>query len=271
MTVLAQLGCSSTGSDREMDVSEFATPGRGDAASEAGGAEGEGDAADSAGGMRLDVADGGSGTGAGGSDGPTLDPALCERMLEARLGVGLDRDADGAYPGAAFEGVVVASSSEGRWELDACPCGAQCIQPDPWTLSVDVEPGLGPELAPGMCLRAELIETGTASEPLPTAVVLWEQRGGDDVLLYVAASAVREPAALEGNLEVSLTPEAFADCDEGTATRFEARFRLGQHEAVLREGEAAPVGTSNYQAVLLQALSLPPEPRINADWVLRLR
>ncbi|MCA9691265.1 MAG: hypothetical protein KC636_16800 [Myxococcales bacterium] len=99
----------------------------------------------------------------------------------------------------------------GVWQLEGCPCGAQCLVPNPWTLEVNAPNSWGPDVP--MCLKV-VVETTQGFAPdqcIFKSLAIWTLNDNQQVgeLVYLAGG---QPPVNDQVKELAATPTEAAVC-----------------------------------------------------------
>jgi hypothetical protein len=147
-------------------------------------------------------------------------------------------------------------AGDGEWNLDACPCGAECLVPDPWLLTVQAPGGWLPEVP--MCLRI-VLETTSSFAPDTcelSGLAIWDLGQPAAPPVYVAGGS---PPALDAVTEFSVSSELVETCacdgccGDDESYRFD--FAAGDEVLTLAETDqgALNVGDVTYDVINFQS------------------
>jgi hypothetical protein len=168
-----------------------------------------------------------------------------------------------------FTGTRMGDEKGPVWQLDGCPCGDNCLVPDPWSFTaqgpaewfpllpacprivVDRIPGFG-----GMCQFV--------------AVSVWDLEAPGQPAVYHAGRGFTPTGAAAG--ELTITPHSLQTCDcEGCcqpAELWDLQLTLGGADITLGEGESGALGQRdaiNFESHHSGLCDAPPD----SHWAIR--
>lgn len=173
----------------------------------------------------------GGGLGCG-MDGPEIDANL------VHLGV------DPGCGPVEFIGTNMSDSSGPVYALDGCPCGANCLKPDPWTLTLDMPIDWLPGKLP-VCPRIVVERQKSKQGCELVGFAVWDSQEPKDALAHFHAGSMLGPiAAAKPELQVEQLEAETCDCDNccNIPTRLDLKFSIAQKTATLAEGEEMSLG-----------------------------
>jgi hypothetical protein len=217
----------------------------------------------------------------------TTDPGTSSSTTGVMLGCGMDGpeiDATlvhlGVDPGCGpleFKGQNNTDSSGPVYALDGCPCGANCLIPDPWTFTLDMPlewlPGKLP-ICPRIVVERQKSKQGCEL----VGVAIWDaQEPADALARFYAGSLLGPLAAAKPGLKVEQIVAEECDCDNccNIPTRLDLKFSIAQKSGTLAEGEELQLSggegdTNAYEIKNFQShLSGICDDSPHIDWVMR--
>jgi hypothetical protein len=176
----------------------------------------------------------------------------------------------------AFAGTNTGDNAGPVYALDGCPCGANCLKPDPWTFTIDVPQDWLPGKLPP-CPRIVVERQKSKKGCELVGVAIWDsQEPADRPALYHAGSLLGPIAAAKGELKTEEIVAEECDCDNccGTPTRLDLKFSIANKSATLAEGEELMLGgegdADSYQIKSFQShLSGICDDSPHVDWAMR--
>jgi hypothetical protein len=125
----------------------------------------------------------------------------------------------------------------GNWTLDACPCGAQCLVPDPYTLTVITpEPSSLPDVP--ACPRIEIRRNADCE----VASITIGEIDQPDGAVWIGSRENAEPGTVP-DLTVNDELVGICECiDCAPPTLYQLGFETQGESLLLNEGEQGPVG-----------------------------
>lgn len=155
----------------------------------------------------------------------------------------------------SFAGQHFGGNLGGTYNLDGCPCGASCVLPDPYTLTLDLpDPAMLPVL--DACPTVHLRRDPDSCEP--TSVTVETQQGE---VLFVAS---REPFAAVDFPALAVTPVNATDCEGFTQHALEVMH--GDAIELVSQGEEATLPSENGQWVVQNYAAQDSAGEGNYDW-----
>ncbi len=219
-----------------------------------------GDTTDTSTGDTTDTTD--TGGGLCGADGPEVDATLVH--------IGED---PGCGP-LEFTGTNYELGAGPTYMLDGCPCGAQCIKPDPWTFSVTAPADWLPGPLP-VCPRIVIERQNSKQGCQLVGLAIWDTEEPDAApAVYHAGHALGPIVAATGELATEQTVVEECDCDFccNTPARYDLTFATLGGEATIAEGDFGMIGgpelgyaIANFQSHLSGLCDDPAA----IDWVAR--
>ena len=183
----------------------------------------------------TDTSTTGTGTTGGvmgcGMDGPQIDANL------VHLGV------DPGCGPIEFIGTNMSDSSGPVYALDGCPCGANCLKPDPWTLTLDMPLDWLPGKLPA-CPRIVVERQKSKQGCELVGFAVWDSQAPNALADFHAGSLLGPIAAAKAELKVEQLVAEECDCDNccSTPTRLDLKFSIAQKSGTLAEGEELSLG-----------------------------
>ena len=221
-------------------------------------------------GTTTDTSTTGTGTTGGvmgcGMDGPQIDANL------VHLGV------DPGCGPIEFIGTNMSDSSGPVYALDGCPCGANCLKPDPWTLTLDMPLDWLPGKLP-VCPRIVVERQKSKQGCELVGFAVWDSQAPNALADFHAGSLLGPIAAAKAELKVEQIVAEECDCDNccSTPTRLDLKFSIAQKSGTLAEGEELSLGggegdvngyaVKNFQSPLSGICDDSP----HIDWAMRKR
>lgn len=217
---------------------------------------------------------GGSSTTTDGTTGGVMGCGMEGPQIDANL-VHLGED-----PGCGaleFIGTNASDSSGPVYALDGCPCGANCLKPDPWTLTLDVPMDWLPGKIP-VCPRIVVERQKSKQGCELVGIAIWDSQEPADALAHYYAGSMLGPlAAAKPGLKVEQIEAETCDCGNccNVPTRLDLKFSIAQKSGTLAEGEqlslsngegdSNPYEVKNFQSHLSGICDDSP----HIDWVMR--
>jgi hypothetical protein len=140
-----------------------------------------------------------------------------------------------APPGSCNDHVftgTLQNGGGGNWNLDACPCGAQCLLPDPYTLGVVLpDPGMLPDVP--LCPKIEMRRNADCE----VVSITISDLGNDETPVWIGSREDVEPGTVD---ELDVNAELFGVCecpDCDPPTLYDLAFDWLGESLVLAEGE----------------------------------
>jgi len=130
------------------------------------------------------------------------------------------------------------------YALDGCPCGANCLIPDPWTFTIDAPDDWGPGFLP-KCPRIIVERQKSKKGCELVGVAIWdasEPEGAPPV--YHAGSLLGPIQAVIGQLGVEQVTVAECECDGccSPPALLDLGFTAFKTDAVIGEGQEGMLG-----------------------------
>jgi len=183
----------------------------------------------------------------------------------------------GVDPGCGvveFLGTNTGDSAGPVYDLDGCPCGANCLKPDPWTLTLDLPKEWLPGKLPA-CPRIVVERQKSKQGCELVGVTIWDTQDADPPPARFHAGSLLGPiAAAQGELKTAEIVAEECDCDFccGVPTRLDLEFSALGDSLTLAEGGQGTLANNEYGydvKVFQSHLSglCDDSPRI--DWVMR--
>jgi len=176
-----------------------------------------------------------------------------------------------------FSGTNASDSSGPVYALDGCPCGANCLKPDPWTLTLDVPPAWLPGKIPA-CPRIVVERQKSKQGCELVGIAIWDsQEPADALARYYAGSLLGPLVAAQPGLKVEPIEAETCDCRNccNVPTRLDLKFSIAQKSGTLAEGEqlslsngegdSNPYEIKNFQSHLSGICDDSP----HIDWAMR--
>lgn len=155
----------------------------------------------------------------------------------------------------SFAGQHFGGNLGGTYNLDGCPCGASCVLPDPYTLTLDLpDPAMLPVL--DACPTVHLRRDPDSCEPASVTV---ETQQGE--VIFVAS---REPFAAVDFPALAVTPVNATDCEGFTQHALEVMH--GDATELVSQGEEATLPSENGQWVVQNYAAQDSDGEGNYDW-----
>lgn len=194
-------------------------------------------------------------------------PGVCGVEGE-HLGADLVHVAEPAPCGSLeFTGQLVSNPKGPAWMLDGCPCGASCLKPDPWTLTITA-PGEWLPVLPA-CPRIVVDRQQGKGGCEFVAISVWDGQA-DQPAIYHAGRGFQPTAA--GAQELSLAPKSVQQCDCADCCSPPELWdidvdHLGA-QATVAEGATVPLGKFNFRNFESHTSGLCDAP-LDVHWALR--
>ncbi len=159
------------------------------------------------------------------SDSGTDTDDLCMYAGSDQLDVELRdlEDPPQGCPKLEFNGRLT-EAGDGVWKLDNCPCGSECLLPDPWELTVDAPDIYMPEVPE--CLRIVYQQSqGFDLECHFNGIAIWPTEPEDAPMVWLAGGEVPDDVvdvAMQSEVEATCACEGCCADDELHSLRFEA-------------------------------------------------
>lgn len=197
-----------------------------------------------------------------GMDGPEIDANLVHEGVPQDCGA------------IEFIGTNASDSSGPVYTLDGCPCGANCLKPDPWSLTLDMPLEWLPGKLPA-CPRVVVERQKSKQGCELVGMAIWDsQEPADAPARYYAGSLTGPLAAAAGQLKVEEVVAEECVCDNccGVPTRLDLKFSALGDSATVAEGQQGSVASNqfsydikNFQSHLTGICDDSP----HVDWVMR--
>ncbi|PRP92146.1 hypothetical protein ENSA5_50930 [Enhygromyxa salina] len=233
---------------------DVTTTTRGDADSETAG-DGDGDSGDGDGDGDGDSGDGDSGDGDGDGDGDSGDgdgdtgdgdgdsgdgdgdagDESCELAPQAMT---LSLTGSQALPNSCNSHTFTGRLQNGGgavWALDACPCDAQCLIPDPYTLTINL-PDMDLLPATIMCPKIEMIK----NEDCEVESIVIRDLDNNELATWVGSHAPSAPLTMP---ELSVAPVNGTMCLDHD--QYALAFTLDNSDLTLSQGDAGVLGNGD--------------------------
>ena len=217
----------------------------------------------------------------------TTDPGTSSSTTGAAMGCGMDGpeiDATlvhlGVDPGCGpleFIGQNTTDSPGPVYGLDGCPCGANCLKPDPWTFTLDMPIDWLPGKIPA-CPRIVVERQKSKQGCELVGIAIWDsQEPADALARYYAGSLLGPLVAAQPGLKVEPIEAETCDCRNccNVPTRLDLKFSIAQKSGTLAEGEqlslsngegdSNPYEIKNFQSHLSGICDDSP----HIDWAMR--
>ena len=173
-----------------------------------------------------------------------------------------------------FKGQNQADSPGPIYMLDGCPCGANCLKPEPWTFTIDAPkdwlPGKLPK-CPRIVVERQMGKAGCEL----VGVSIWDAQADKSPALYHAGSLLGPIAAAKSELMTASIVAEECDCDNccSSPTRLDLKFTALGGSAIVSEGASDELGNADlaYQVMNFQShLSGICDDAPAIDWAMRL-
>lgn len=167
-----------------------------------------------------------------GMDGPEVEATLVHAGVEPGCGT------------IEFNGTNISDSQGPVYALDGCPCGANCLKPDPWTFTLDVPKDWQPgklSACPRIVVERQMSKAGCEL----VGVSIWDTKEpGKLPARFHAGSLLGPIAAAQGELQLEQIVAEECDCDNccNTPTRLDLKFTTLADSLTLAEGAEGTVG-----------------------------
>ncbi|MBL8968965.1 MAG: hypothetical protein JNK56_00205, partial [Myxococcales bacterium] len=146
-----------------------------------------------------------------------------------------------------FVGQNQANSPGPVYMLDGCPCGANCLIPDPWLFTIDApkdwEPGLLPK-CPRIVVERQKSKKGCEL----VGVAIWDsQEPEGSAALYHAGSLQGPIQAAVGQIGIEPITVDECECADccGVPTLLDLNFTALKTEALISEGQTGMLGDAD--------------------------
>jgi len=147
-----------------------------------------------------------------------------------------------------FSGSNFADDAGPVYMLDGCPCGANCLKPDPWTFTLDVPQGWLPGKLPA-CPRI-VVERQMGKQGCELiGVAIWDaQEPKNNPARYHAGSLLGPIAAAQGELKLEEIVAEECDCDFccNVPTRFDLKFSALGDSTTIAEGGQGSLASNEF-------------------------
>jgi hypothetical protein len=144
-----------------------------------------------------------------------------------------------------FTGTRTSGPKGPAWELDGCPCGDNCLVPEPWTFKVEAPAAWLPVMP--ACPRIVVDRVSDFGGCRFAAVSIWDLEAPGAPAVYHAGHGVAPTAAAAA--ELSITPITVATCECpgccDSAELWDLQFDFAGQQLSLAEGEGAAIGAHN--------------------------
>lgn len=160
------------------------------------------------------------------------------------------------------------------YELDGCPCGANCLKPDPWTLTLDVPldwlPGILPA-CPRIVVERQMGKGGCEL----VGVAIWDAQEPDGApAVYHAGSLLGPIAAAQDELTIKEVVIEECECDGccNAPTLLDLEFTALKSTTTVPEGQTGVLGDKDlgYDVINFQShYSGICDDSPDIDWVAR--
>ena len=191
-------------------------------------------------GTTTDTGTTGTGTTSTGTTGGVMGCGMDGPQIDANLvHLGVD---PGCGP-VEFIGTNMSDSSGPVYALDGCPCGANCLKPDPWTLTLDMPLDWLPGKLP-VCPRIVVERQKSKQGCELVGFAVWDSQAPNALADFHAGSLLGPIAAAKAELKVEQIVAEECDCDNccSTPTRLDLKFSIAQKSGTLAEGEELSLG-----------------------------
>lgn len=167
-----------------------------------------------------------------------------------------------------FTGQLVSDPKGPIWQLDACPCGADCLVPDPWTLTMQAPAEWLPTLP--ACPRIVVDRQMGFGGCQFAAVSIWDSQQPNGPAFYHAGAGFQATTAAQDELTLAPVPVQTCDCEAccGPDELWDIAFDLLAVQATVAEGQTAQLDT--FTAINLEShrSGLCDAP-LDVHWVVR--
>lgn len=172
-----------------------------------------------------------------------------------------------------FSGQNQADSPGPVYQLDGCPCGANCLKPDPWTFTIDApldwQPGKIPA-CPHIVVQRQMGKAGCEL----VGVSIWDAQADNAPAVYHAGSLLGPIDAAAAELKTEAIVAEECDCDNccNSPVRWDLKFTALGKSLTLAEGDdgqlvgdKATYTVKNFQSHLSGICDDAPA----VDWVMK--
>jgi len=149
-----------------------------------------------------------------------------------------------------FVGRLTGPAEGPTYELDGCPCGQACDEPDPWSLVVTVpEPALLPAVP--MCLRVVVQRSMSKKGCELVGAAIFTDPDASGLPTWVGASLLGPIDAISSEIKVAALVEETCPCDGccGTSERYALVVSALGDSATIPEAAAGVVSSGGPEAV----------------------
>ena len=197
-------------------------------------------------------------TGDGDGDGDGMQSCELETQDLTLLLVGSQSPEDGCSD-HTFTGTLTGGAG-GQWFMDACPCGAQCLVPDPYTLTISVPDDAMLPTVPA-CPKVEFRRDPDTCEPIGMVI-----RDLDDAErpVWTAGEVPLGPPTVA---ELAVDPVDGTDCVD--YTQYALQFGWDQETLVLPQGEQGVLPADSGDWTVRNYASTVSGDLFDYDWVLK--
>jgi hypothetical protein len=167
-----------------------------------------------------------------------------------------------------FTGQLVSDPKGPAWMLDGCPCGANCLKPDPWTLTMTA-PGEWLPVLPA-CPRIVVDRQQGKGGCEFVAISVWDGQNPDLPALYHAGRGFQPTVAAAKELTLAANSVEQCDCDfccDAPELWDIDVDHLGA-KATVAEGATVPLGKFNFRNFESHTTGLCDAP-LDVHWALR--
>lgn len=167
-----------------------------------------------------------------GADGPVIEATLVHKDIIPDCGP------------VEFIGQNQANNAGSPYMLDACPCGANCLIPDPWLFTIDVPQDWSPGFLP-KCPRIVVERQKSKKGCELVGVGIWDsQEPEGSAALYHAGSLLGPIQAAIGQIGVEQVTVEECECDGccNPAVLLDLNFSALKTDAVISEGQEGKLG-----------------------------
>lgn len=167
-----------------------------------------------------------------------------------------------------FTGQLVSDPKGPVWMLDGCPCGADCLQPDPWSFTLTSPAEWLPVLPACPVIVVERVMGFAVCEF--ASVSIWDAQKPDEPAFYHAGAGLSPTQAAAEELELARSTVETCDCDFCCAAPelWDLEFTHLGAKATASEGATVPIGgftAVNFESHLSGLCDAP----LDVSWVLR--
>lgn len=170
-----------------------------------------------------------------GSDGPVIESTLMHGDMVPDCGP------------IEFVGQNQANSPGPVYELDGCPCDADCLLPDPWTFTLDAPKGWDPGFLP-KCPHIIVERQKSKKGCELVGLAIWDtQEPEGAAAVYHAGSLLGPIPAVVGQFGLEQITVSECDCDNccGIPTLLDISFSAFKTDAVISEGQTGMLGDAS--------------------------